>query len=126
VERDLGTLEYHQQLGLLFVQPFEQMVERDEAGLEREDAIEPRLQDRLASLALASRACPKLHIAGFPGHGRILARTCSLDMFEWISSFRKAGVVKRIVPNIGTAEVAAARRFYVRMRSRTCNPIEHR
>ena len=51
VERDFGTLEHHQQLGLVFVQPFEQTVERDEARFEREDAVEPRLQDRLASLA---------------------------------------------------------------------------
>ena len=51
MERDFGTLEHHQQLGLVFVQPFEQTVERDEARFEREDAVEPRLQDRLASLA---------------------------------------------------------------------------
>jgi hypothetical protein len=50
VERDLRTLEHHEQLRLLFVQPFEQAIERDEAGLEREDAIEPRQQDGLASL----------------------------------------------------------------------------
>jgi hypothetical protein len=37
VERDLGTLEHHEQLGLLFVQPFEQAVERDEASLERDE-----------------------------------------------------------------------------------------
>jgi hypothetical protein len=39
VERDFGTLEHHQQLGLVFVQPFEQTVERDEAGLKRKDAV---------------------------------------------------------------------------------------
>jgi hypothetical protein len=50
VERDFGTLEHHEQLGLLFVQPFEQAVERDEARLEREDAVDPRQQDGLASL----------------------------------------------------------------------------
>jgi len=50
VERDFGTVEHHQQLGLVFVQPFKQTVERDEAGLKRKDALEPRLQDRLASL----------------------------------------------------------------------------
>src|SRR5262249_5630960 len=50
VERDFGTLEHHQQLGLVFVQPFEQTIERDETGLKREDGVEPGLQDRLASL----------------------------------------------------------------------------
>jgi hypothetical protein len=32
------------------VQTFEQTVERDKSGLEREDTLEPRLQDRLAAL----------------------------------------------------------------------------
>jgi hypothetical protein len=50
VERDLGAVEHHEQLGFLFVEAFEQAVERDESGLEREDAIEPRQQDGLAAL----------------------------------------------------------------------------
>jgi hypothetical protein len=54
VERDFGTVEHHQQLGLVFVQPFEQTVERDEAGLKRKDAVESRLQDCLASLGRAA------------------------------------------------------------------------
>ena len=50
MERDLGAVEHHEQLGFLFVEPFEQAVERDESGLEREDAIEPCQQDGLAAL----------------------------------------------------------------------------
>jgi len=33
------------------VQPYEQPVERDESGLKRENVVEPRHQDGLASLA---------------------------------------------------------------------------
>src|SRR5215468_5578856 len=51
VERNLGTLEHHEQFGLLFVQPNEQTVECDESGLELEDAIEPCQQYGLASLS---------------------------------------------------------------------------
>ena len=51
VERNLGTLEHHEQFGLLFVQPSEQTVECDESGLELEDAIEPCQQHALAPLS---------------------------------------------------------------------------
>src|SRR6266567_2546543 len=50
VERDLGSVEHHQQLGLIGIEPREQTVEGDEAGLAREDAIEPRPQHGLSSL----------------------------------------------------------------------------
>ena len=42
VQRDLGSVEHHQQFGFVGVEPREQTVEGDEAGLAREDAIEPR------------------------------------------------------------------------------------
>src|SRR5215475_6407017 len=48
MERNLRTLEHLQQLGLVGVQSLEQPVERDEAGLPRENAIEPRHQGSLA------------------------------------------------------------------------------
>src|ERR1700675_217466 len=44
VQRDFGSVEHHQQLGLVGVEPREQAVERDEAGLALEDAVEPRPQ----------------------------------------------------------------------------------
>ena len=51
VQRDLGAVEHHQQLGLVGVEPREQTVEGDEAGLAREDAVEPRPQCGLALFA---------------------------------------------------------------------------
>jgi hypothetical protein len=51
VQRDFRSREHHQQLGLVGMEAFEQLVEGDEPGLEREDAIEPRLQGRLAAFA---------------------------------------------------------------------------
>jgi hypothetical protein len=48
VQRDFGSIEYHQQFGLVGMEPREQAVERDEAGLAREDAVEPRPQLSLA------------------------------------------------------------------------------
>ena len=48
VERDFGPLKHFEQLGLVGVESFEQAVEGDEAGLTREDAIEPRRQGRFA------------------------------------------------------------------------------
>jgi len=48
VEGDFGPLQHFEQLGLVGVQSFEQTVERDEASLTREDAIEPRRQGRFA------------------------------------------------------------------------------
>jgi hypothetical protein len=53
VERNFGTIEHHQQLGLVFVQPFEQTVDRDEASLKRKDAVESR--SRTALLRLVGR-----------------------------------------------------------------------
>ena len=50
VQRDFGPIEHHQQFGLVGVQPREQTVEGDEAGLAREDAVEPRPQGGLALL----------------------------------------------------------------------------
>ena len=50
VQRDLGSVEDHQQLGLVGVEPHEQTVEGDEAGHAREDAIEPRAQRSLSPL----------------------------------------------------------------------------
>jgi hypothetical protein len=40
VQRNLWSVEYHQQFGLVGMKPREQTVEGDEAGLAREDAIE--------------------------------------------------------------------------------------
>src|SRR6202030_4500205 len=40
VERDFGPVEHHQQLGLIGVEPREQAVEGDEAGLMRKDTLE--------------------------------------------------------------------------------------
>ena len=48
VQRDFGSVEHHQQLGLVGVEPHEQAVEHDEAGLALEDAVEPRPQRGLA------------------------------------------------------------------------------
>ena len=48
VQRDFGSVEHHQQLGLVGVEPREQAVEGDEAGLARKDAVEPRPQGNLA------------------------------------------------------------------------------
>src|SRR5262249_46691113 len=48
VERDFGPLKHFEQLGFVGMESFEQAVERDEAGLTREDAIEPRHQGRFA------------------------------------------------------------------------------
>src|SRR5580698_8698123 len=48
VQRDFGSVEHHQQLGLVGVEPREQAVERDEAGVALEDAVEPCPQRGLA------------------------------------------------------------------------------
>src|SRR5215475_15681154 len=48
VQRDFGSVEHHQQLGLVGVEPREQAVEGDEAGLTLKDAVEPRPQGSLA------------------------------------------------------------------------------
>src|SRR5215467_1387002 len=45
---DFGSVEHHQQFRLIGVEPREQAVEGDEAGLEREDVVEPRPQRSLA------------------------------------------------------------------------------
>ena len=44
VQRDLGVVEHHQQLGLVGVQPLKQAVEGGEAGTAPEDAVEARAQ----------------------------------------------------------------------------------
>src|ERR1700676_2166329 len=44
VEWDFGSVEHHQQLGFVGVEPREQAVEGDEAGLALEDAVEPSPQ----------------------------------------------------------------------------------
>src|SRR5215204_3685885 len=50
VERNFGSFEHHQQLGLVGVKACEQPIEGDEAGtLVAEDAIEPRPQGGLAT-----------------------------------------------------------------------------
>ena len=51
VQRDLGPVEHHQQFGLVGVQPREQAVEGDEAGVALEDAIEARPQGGLMLFA---------------------------------------------------------------------------
>jgi hypothetical protein len=51
MQRDFAAVEYHEQLGLLFVQPYEQTVEGDESGLPSEDALESRLQERSSAAA---------------------------------------------------------------------------
>ena len=48
VQGDFGSIEHHQQFGLVGVEPREQAVEGDEAGLAREDVVEPRPQRSLA------------------------------------------------------------------------------
>src|SRR5260370_4052884 len=48
VERDLGPIEHHEQFALVGMEPCEQTVEGNEAGLVREDAIEACLQGCLA------------------------------------------------------------------------------
>jgi hypothetical protein len=48
MQRNFGPLEHHQQFGLVGMEPGEQAVEGDEAGLAREDAVELRLQLSLA------------------------------------------------------------------------------
>src|SRR5713101_7637737 len=48
VERDFGSIEDHQQFVLVGMEPCEQTVEGDEAGLTHEDAVEPCPQGGLA------------------------------------------------------------------------------
>src|ERR1700692_2310723 len=48
VQWDFGSVEHHQQLGFVGVEPREQAVEGDEAGLALEDAVEPSPQCCLA------------------------------------------------------------------------------
>src|SRR5580700_554060 len=48
VQRDLGSVEHHQQLGFVGVEPCEQTIEGDKAGLALEDAFEPCPQGGLA------------------------------------------------------------------------------
>ena len=48
VQRDVGSVEHHQQFGFVGVEPREQTIEGNEAGLAREDAVEPRPQCGLA------------------------------------------------------------------------------
>ena len=48
VQRDFGSVEHHQQLGPVGVEPHEQSIERDEAGFALEDAVEPRPQGSVA------------------------------------------------------------------------------
>ena len=49
MQRSLGSVEHHQQFGLVGMQPREQAVQRDEAGAVAEDAIEPRPQRETAA-----------------------------------------------------------------------------
>src|ERR1700729_1283428 len=51
VERDFGSLQHHQQLGLIGMQPRQQAVQRGEAGGTQEDAIEARAQRGRPALA---------------------------------------------------------------------------
>jgi hypothetical protein len=55
LQRDFGSVQHHQQLGLVGVEPDVQAVERDEAGFALEDAVEPRLQRGLALFGGARR-----------------------------------------------------------------------
>src|SRR5215831_20043003 len=48
VQRDFGSVEHHQQFWLIGVEPREQAIECDEAGVSLEDAVEPRPQSGLA------------------------------------------------------------------------------
>jgi hypothetical protein len=48
VEWDFGPIEHHQQFALVGMEPCEETVEGDEAGVAREDAIEACLQGCLA------------------------------------------------------------------------------
>src|SRR5215831_10397242 len=48
VQGDFGSIEHHQQFGLVGVEPREQAVESDETGLACEDVVEPRPQHSLA------------------------------------------------------------------------------
>src|ERR1700688_3234200 len=48
VQWDFGSVEHHQRLGFVGVEPREQAVEGDEAGLALEDAVEPSPQCCLA------------------------------------------------------------------------------
>jgi hypothetical protein len=41
VERDLGTVQHHQQLVVVGMQPCRHAVERDEADEAKKDAVEP-------------------------------------------------------------------------------------
>src|SRR5260370_21205581 len=50
VERDLGPLQHQEQFAFVGMEPSEQAIEGDEAGLAREDAIEPCRQGGLALL----------------------------------------------------------------------------
>ena len=50
VERDLGAVEHHQQLGFVGVQACQQSIESDEAGAAQEDPVELAGQDGFAPL----------------------------------------------------------------------------
>src|ERR1700676_570197 len=57
VERDFRSVQHHQQLGLVGVQPRQQAIQRGEAGAAKEDAIEAcaqRLSPPLAGFQLIS------------------------------------------------------------------------
>jgi hypothetical protein len=62
MERNLRTLKHLQQLGLVSVQSLEQPVESDEAGLPREDAIEPRQKGSLAPVRWSKPICLEVPI----------------------------------------------------------------
>ena len=57
IQRRLGAVEHHQQLGLVGMQPREQAIEGDEAGAAAEDAIEPRPQCEAAAFLGVSLVC---------------------------------------------------------------------
>ena len=83
VERDLGPFEHHEQFALVGAQAREQTVERGEAGLVAEDAIEPRRQGRLARRG--RMAAPSLETAVVrPDHAADAALGGALGVGEGI------------------------------------------
>jgi hypothetical protein len=96
VQRDFGSVEHHQQLGLVGVEPHEQSIERDEAGFALEDAVEPRPQGSVALFGRGATIRLEITIEGPDQvtHGGLdgaLAGETGLEILE----FRKIGVGKR-------------------------------
>jgi hypothetical protein len=51
VQRDFRSLQHHQQLGLVGVQPLQQSIQRDVTGAAAKDAVEPGAQRQTTALA---------------------------------------------------------------------------